>query len=120
MTDVLPARLVLTYQPCWQQSLGARIHIGEAPGKNEVEKGEPFIGPAGYVLDAWLLRAVPQLQIAKERGEVTVMNTLRCLPPESQGRAYPKGEERTWVRSSWLIISTLSLIITLPEAKRLR
>ena len=71
------------------------VLIGEAPGKNEIEKGEPFIGPAGYVLDAWLLRAVPQLQIAKERGEVTVMNTLRCLPPESQGRAYPKGEERT-------------------------
>lgn len=68
--------------------------VGEAPGKNEIEKGEPFIGKAGYVLEQWLLRAVPLLKIAKERGEVSYMNTLRCLPPEVQGRPYPRGEEK--------------------------
>ena len=70
------------------------VLIGEAPGKNEIAKGEPFIGQAGYVLDNWLLKAVATLQLAKERGQVTYMNTLRCLPPEVQGRAYPKGDER--------------------------
>lgn len=68
--------------------------VGEAPGKQEVAKGEPFIGKAGFVLDNWLIKAVPVLQLAKERGEVTYMNTLRCLPPEVQGRAYPKGAEK--------------------------
>ena len=68
--------------------------IGEAPGKTEVATGKPFQGRAGFVLDNWLIRAVPLLQLAKERGEITVMNTLRCLPPEVQGRAYPKGETR--------------------------
>src|SRR3990167_6851325 len=68
--------------------------VGEAPGKNEIAKAEPFIGQAGYVLDNWLLKAVPALVIAQKRGEVIYMNTLRCLPPEVQGRAYPKGEER--------------------------
>ncbi len=68
--------------------------IGEAPGKQEIMKGEPFIGRAGWVLNEWLIKAVPILQLAKERGEILYMNTLRCLPPETQNRAYPKGEER--------------------------
>lgn len=70
------------------------LFIGEAPGKNEIEQHEPFIGKAGFVLKNWLLAAVPYLKLALERGEVTVMNTLRCLPPEVQGRPYPKGEEK--------------------------
>lgn len=68
--------------------------VGEAPGKNEIAKGEPFVGSAGFVLDFWLIKAVSLLQLAKERGEVSYMNTLRCLPPEIQGRAYPKGQDR--------------------------
>ena len=68
--------------------------IGEAPGKNEVAVGEPFIGKAGYVLNNWLIRAVSTMQLAKEKGEITYANTLRCLPPEVQGRPYPKGEDR--------------------------
>lgn len=70
------------------------LFIGEAPGKNEVQKGEPFIGKAGFVLENWLVRAVPNMQLAKERGEIMYANTLRCLPPEVQGRPYPKGEEK--------------------------
>lgn len=70
------------------------LFLGEAPGKNEVAKGEPFVGKAGFVLDNWLTRAVPHMQLAKERGEIMYANTLRCLPPEVQGRPYPKGEER--------------------------
>lgn len=68
--------------------------IGEAPGRNEVIKGEPFIGKAGFALHQWLIKAVPQLQLALERGEITLANTLRCLPKEIQGRPYPKGQEK--------------------------
>jgi uracil-DNA glycosylase family 4 len=68
--------------------------VGEAPGKNEVNLGEPFIGKAGFVLKNWLIRAVPTIQLADEKGEIMYANTLRCLPPEIQGRPYPKGEER--------------------------
>jgi len=70
------------------------LMIGEAPGRTEVVKGMPFVGKAGFALHHWLIHAVPQLKIAVERGEVTFANTLRCLPPEIQGRAYPKGEEK--------------------------
>ena len=70
------------------------IFIGEAPGKNEVQQGKPFVGQAGHVLKAWLMKAVPEVQIASERNKITLMNTLRCLPPEIHGRPYPKGEEK--------------------------
>ena len=70
------------------------MFIGEAPGKNEVEAGEPFVGKAGFVLKNWGIRAVPTLQLALEKDEVSFGNTLRCLPPEVQGRPYPKGQEK--------------------------
>jgi uracil-DNA glycosylase family 4 len=72
------------------------IFIGEAPGKNEIagDKPEPFVGKAGFVLKNWLMRAVPDIQLAEEKGEIQYSNTLRCLPPEVQGRPYPKGEEK--------------------------
>lgn len=70
------------------------LFIGEAPGKNEVEASEPFVGKAGFALKNWLIRAVSYMQLAWDKGEITLGNTLRCLPPEIKGRAYPKGEER--------------------------
>lgn len=68
--------------------------IGEAPGTNEIGEGVPFVGKAGFVLKQWLMKAVPTLQLAFDRGEISLANTLRCLPPEIQGRPYPKGEEK--------------------------
>jgi uracil-DNA glycosylase family 4 len=67
---------------------------GEAPTKQEVDKGEPFVGKAGFVLHEWLIKSVTALRLQHERGAITFANTLRCLPPEVQGRAYPRGEER--------------------------
>lgn len=72
---------------------------GEAPGKHEIvhtkeRPAQPFVGKAGFALHNWLIRAVPQLQLAVEQGKVTFANTLRCLPPEIQGRPYPKGQEK--------------------------
>ena len=70
------------------------VAVGEAPGKHEVEAAEPFVGQAGFVLKNWLLHAVPQLRLAFEQGKISFVNTLRCLPPEKAGRAYPSGEEK--------------------------
>jgi uracil-DNA glycosylase len=56
--------------------------VGEAPGAQEDEQGEPFVGAAGQLLDA-MLRAL-QLSRAAE-GEparsVYIANTLKCRPP---------------------------------------
>jgi uracil-DNA glycosylase family 4 len=70
------------------------LFIGETPDKTEVTNNEPFSGKAGFVLKNWLIRAVSELQLASEKGEIAYANILRCLPPEIQGRAYPKGEDR--------------------------
>ena len=68
--------------------------IGEAPGKQEIDVGEPFVGQAGFVLKQWGVRAVPELQLAMERKQVSFANTLRCLPPDNHGRPYPSGDDR--------------------------
>src|SRR5438270_10794416 len=55
---------------------GARIMIvGEAPGQNEDQQGEPFVGAAGKLLDQ-LLRG-----IGLSRGDVFITNILKCRPP---------------------------------------
>lgn len=70
------------------------IFVGESPGKQELEAGVPFIGKAGFVLRQWMVKSVPSMQISLEKNKVTIANTLRCLSPEVQGSAYPRGEEK--------------------------
>jgi len=58
--------------------------IGEAPGAEEDRQGEPFVGRAGMLLNA-MLRAA-----GFERGEVMVVNVLKCRPPHNRD---PSDEE---------------------------
>lgn len=67
---------------------------GEAPAATECAVGKPFQGQAGFVLKEWLLKAVPQLQIALEKGKVGFSNNLKCWPPEVSGRPYPTGDTK--------------------------
>lgn len=68
--------------------------FGEAPGTTEIGEGKPFVGRAGFVLRSWLIRAVPQLQIALEKNRISFRNILHCLPLEQKGRPYPTGETK--------------------------
>ena len=52
--------------------------VGEAPGKNEDEQGEPFVGAAGKKLDALLALA------GLERNQVYIANVLKCRPPSNR------------------------------------
>jgi uracil-DNA glycosylase family 4 len=50
--------------------------VGEAPGAEEDERGEPFVGQAGRLLDSMLAA------IGLKRGEnVYIANVLKCRPP---------------------------------------
>jgi len=51
------------------------LFVGEAPGRNEDEKGLPFVGQAGRLLDALLG------EIGLARGDVFICNVLKCRPP---------------------------------------
>jgi len=54
------------------------IFVGEAPGKNEDLKGEPFIGIAGKKLSI----ALESAGITRE--EVYITNIVKCRPPNNR------------------------------------
>ena len=63
------------------------ILVGEAPGRNEDKKGEPFVGSAGKRLDEILLNA------GIDRDDVYITNIVKCRPPKN--RVPTKKEEKS-------------------------
>src|SRR5688500_7150510 len=51
------------------------MFIGEAPGANEDQRGLPFVGQAGRLLETLLT------EIDLNRDEVFITNVLFCRPP---------------------------------------
>jgi uracil-DNA glycosylase len=61
------------------------LFVGEGPGADEDELGEPFVGQAGKLLDSMLAA------IGCKRGrEVYIANVVKCRPP---GNRTPTAEE---------------------------
>lgn len=61
------------------------LFVGEGPGAEEDERGEPFVGQAGRLLDSMLTA------IGLKRGrEVYIANVVKCRPP---GNRTPTPEE---------------------------
>lgn len=60
------------------------MFVGEAPGANEVEEGEPFVGRAGEKMDKILK------DIGVERGEIYITNLVKIRPPDNRD---PKSDE---------------------------
>jgi DNA polymerase len=58
--------------------------IGEAPGREEDLKGEPFVGRGGKLLDKVLREA------GSDRSEVFICNLVKCRPP---GNRRPRKDE---------------------------
>ncbi len=54
------------------------LFVGEAPGKNEAEKGRPFCGAAGKLLDQLLD------SINLPRSEAYITNIVKDRPPENR------------------------------------
>lgn len=65
------------------------VFIGEAPGKNEDEKGIPFVGAAGKFLDEMLAAA------DMDRSDVYITNIVKYRPPNNRD---PEPEEK---RAFW-------------------
>ena len=69
--------------------------IGEAPGRNEDEGGEPFIGRSGRLLFRLILE-----EVGLERGQCFVTNVVKCRPPDNR---VPRREEigacRPWLEA---------------------
>jgi len=60
------------------------VFVGEGPGREEDEKGEPFVGEAGRLLDRILFA------MGLERKDVYICNVVKCRPP---GNRDPLPEE---------------------------
>lgn len=54
------------------------LFLGEGPGEEEDRKGEPFVGPAGQLLD----RMIAAMQLARD--DVYVCNVVKCRPPRNR------------------------------------
>ncbi|HEY7565539.1 MAG TPA: uracil-DNA glycosylase [Acidimicrobiia bacterium] len=52
--------------------------IGEAPGFHEDQQGEPFVGPAGQLLNRLLN------EIGLTREDVYIANVIKCRPPNNR------------------------------------
>lgn len=65
------------------------MFIGEAPGRSEDEKGRPFVGAAGRILDNLLNKA------GIERSQVFITNIVKCRPPNNR---VPEEDELTSCR----------------------
>lgn len=79
----------------------ARImFIGEAPGQQEDLEGEPFVGPAGKLLDDMLSI------IDLNRENCYIANIVKCRPPQNRD---PSDEERNacidYVRKQTLLVN---------------
>lgn len=73
--------------------------VGEAPGQNEDEQGEPFVGQAGQLLDK-IMDAVNF-----KREDIYIANILKHRPPQNRD---PKPEERE--RSLPFLIRQIEII----------
>ncbi len=54
------------------------VLVGEAPGREEDEKGFPFVGEAGRLLD----RILFALQLSRQ--DVYICNVIKCRPPNNR------------------------------------
>lgn len=61
------------------------LFVGEGPGKDEDESGEPFVGRAGH-----LLTDIIEKGMRLPRAEVYICNVVKCRPP---GNRNPEEDE---------------------------
>ncbi len=54
------------------------VFVGEAPGREEDEKGEPFVGEAGRLLDRIIFA------MGMRREDVYICNVEKCRPPHNR------------------------------------
>jgi len=76
------------------------LFVGEAPGREEDLRGEPFVGRAGKLLDRMLAA------MGLDRSQVYIMNVVKCRPPDNRN---PEAEEIAacahWFDAQWQSIS---------------
>lgn len=75
------------------------LFIGEGPGEQEDLQGEPFVGPAGKLLDDMLSI------IDLDRSNIYIANIVKCRPPGNRD-PYPEEQEAcmNYLRAQFMLI----------------
>ncbi|HVS33192.1 MAG TPA: uracil-DNA glycosylase [Thermoanaerobaculia bacterium] len=85
------------------------MFIGEAPGRDEDLKGEPFVGRAGQLLTD-IIKAMKLT-----RDDVYIANVIKCRPPENRNPEPDELDEcRPYIRSQIEMIKP-KVIVTLGK-----
>jgi uracil-DNA glycosylase family 4 len=63
------------------------VIVGEAPGRNEVQQGKPFVGLSGQILDQTLA------EHGIQRKDTYVTNVVMCRPSDAEGKDAPPNAE---------------------------
>ena len=75
------------------------LFIGEGPGEQEDLQGEPFVGPAGKLLDLMLSL------IDLERSNVYIANIVKCRPPQNRDPLPAESEAcMPWLREQFRLL----------------
>jgi uracil-DNA glycosylase len=71
------------------------VLLGEAPGRDEVWEGEPFVGPAGRLQEreAWT-------PLGLSRGDFRIENVIETRPPGNQVESVPPQQVAWWQRQT--------------------
>ena len=79
--------------------------VGEAPGASEDQKGRPFIGRAGRLLDELLAEA------GLQREEVFITNVLKARPPNNRDPKAPEvAHSMPWLEAQLALVKPRLLI----------
>ena len=87
---------------------GARLLVvGEAPGAQEDESGQPFVGRSGQLLDRLLA------EVGGDRARTAVLNTLKCRPPGNRPPTRPETAScRPWTAAQLDLVAP-DVVVTL-------
>jgi len=83
------------------------VFIGEAPGRWEDQKGEPFVGDAGSYLTELLEK------IGLDRSQVYITNIVKCRPPDNRNPKTPEMDNCTAFLERQLSLIKPDLVVLL-------
>ena len=84
------------------------LFVGEGPGQQEDQEGEPFVGRSGKLLDRLMLE-----EIGITRAECYIANVVKCRPPKNRNPAPEEIEAcRPYLEEQITLINP-SVVVTL-------
>jgi uracil-DNA glycosylase len=91
------------------------VLVGEGPGANEDQTGEPFVGRAGQLLDRIMS------SIGLDRTNSYITNIVKCRPPENRTPAPDESAACWWILEEQIRIMAPGVIVALgaPAARTL-